>query len=344
VSEEPYDIPAVPRRRSLGGAWQCVTRTTGAAGLPCEITPAVDGIELSTWAAAARDEIAALLRQSGAILFRGFGIETVEQFESFIAATATGPMLEYSYRSTPRTRVHERIYTSTEYPPAQDIPLHNEMSYARRWPLKIWFFCQQPAEGGGATPIADSRRVFAGIHPDVRDRFSDKQVQYIRNYGRGLDLPVEEVFGESSREAIEARCREEQLTCEWLPDDALRTRQVCQASAIHPVTGDTVWFNQAHLFHPSSLPEDVRQTMVGMMGEDRLPRNACYGDGTPIGDADLETVRTAYRQATVDIAWRTGDVLLLDNMLTAHGRRSFTGARRILVGMAEPFPANKVAP
>jgi hypothetical protein len=32
-----------------------------------------------------------------------------------------------------------------------------------------------------------------------------------------------------------------------------------------------------------------------------------------------------------------GDILMVDNMLVAHGREPFSGPRKILVAMAEPF-------
>ncbi len=112
---------------------------------------------------------------------------------------------------------------------------------------------------------------------------------------------------------------------------------MCQAVATHPQTGERVWFNQAHLFHVSTLPPDIRQALVSVLGEENLPRQAYYGDGSPIAAADLDAIRAAYWQETVVFPWQQGDILLLDNMLTAHGRRPFAGSRQVVVGIAEPF-------
>jgi alpha-ketoglutarate-dependent taurine dioxygenase len=98
-----------------------------------------------------------------------------------------------------------------------------------------------------------------------------------------------------------------------------------------------VWFNQAHLFHISSLPEDIRQSLAELYTEADLPRQAYYGDGAAIEVAALDEVRRAYRQASVTFPWKAGDVVLVDNLLVAHGRRPFSGPRRVLVAMAEPM-------
>lgn len=111
--------------------------------------------------------------------------------------------------------------------------------------------------------------------------------------------------------------------------------QICQASARHPRTGEEVWFNQAHLFHVSSLGPDMRDSLLAEFGEANLPRNSYYGDGTRIEDSVLDEIRGVYREEEVAFAWQQADILMLDNMLAAHGRRPFKGPRKVVVGMAE---------
>lgn len=306
------------------------------SSLPLVIRPAeaVEGLSLTIWSESARDFVRNCLREHSAILFRGFDVGGVEGFESFLQ-TVAGELLEYSYRSTPRTLVKSRIYTSTEYPPDQQIPFHNEMSYSRQWPLTIAFFCQIAATHGGATPIADSRKVLEHIPQAIRERFAAKGVLYVRNYGKHLDLPWEEVFQTSDPDEVERLCETMQLDCEWGGGGRLRTRQVCQALAVHPETGETVWFNQAHLFHVSGLGEMVQEALLQAAGEEHLPRNTYYGDGAPIEPEVLALIREAYRRETVSFIWQPGDVLLLDNMLIAHGREPFQGPRKVAVGMAQ---------
>lgn len=303
--------------------------------LPLLIEPAVEGVNLPKWATNNRDFISNKLQHHGGILFRGFNLNSVEEFELFLRSLA-GELLEYSYRSTPRTQVSGRIYTSTEYPAHQTIPLHNEMSYSRNWPMVLGFFCVEVAPEGGETPIADSRKVFNLIDPAIKDRFANKQVMYVRHYGDALDLPWQNVFQTEDRAEVEAYCRSAGIEFEWKERNELTTRQVCQAIATHPQTGEQVWFNQAHLFHVSSLESEIRESLLASAAGEP-PRNACYGDGSPIEDEALEQIRAAYAKETVVFHWQKGDVLLLDNMLAAHGRRPYRGSRKIVVGMGQRY-------
>lgn len=302
--------------------------------LPLIIEPTVEGLNLTQWIQHNREAIATQLLQHGGILFRGFQVDNVTEFERFLQSIS-GELLEYSFRSTPRSQVKGNIYTSTEYPSEQFIPLHNEMAYARSYPLKIAFYCLQAASQGGETPIADSRKVFQLLAPEIKQKFQQKGVMYVRNYGGGVDLTWQTVFNTNNKSDVEYYCQRSQIEFEWKDSDRLQTRQVCQAIAKHPQTAETVWFNQAHLFHISNLEPTVREQLLTHFKPEDLPRNAYYGDGSPIEDAVLAEIRKVYQQAAIIFPWRQGDVLLLDNLLAAHGRMPFTGARKIVVGMAE---------
>src|SRR5438128_12325313 len=132
VSETP-----APSRASVKTAY-----LRPEATLPLVIRPEVPGVDLMDWASGNRAFLETRLLRDGAILFRGFGLHTIEEFETLISAVF-GKLLDYSYRSTPRTLVSGKIYTSTEYPAHQSIPLHNENSYCRSWPMKLWFLSAQ---------------------------------------------------------------------------------------------------------------------------------------------------------------------------------------------------------
>ena len=301
--------------------------------------PEVEGLSLLEWLAPNRASLIDKLQTTGALLFRDFSPLTIGGFEDSLKLIA-GELVDYSYRSTPRMRVSGRIYTSTAYPAHQTIPLHNEMSYSRQWPMVIGFLCIEPSREGGDTPLADSRRVFAQIDPAIREEFSRKQVMYVRNYDDELDLSWREVFQTNSRAEVERYCARAGMTVQWRGENGLRTSQVCQAVAKHPVTGDMVWFNQAHLFHVSSLGGDVRASLQSEAAGNE-PRNAFYGDGTEIDEAALSHIRAVYESETFTFSWQRGDVLILDNILTAHGRKPYRGSRQIVVGMGQLAGSNE---
>lgn len=330
-------LKGVPRRQTLSLSSEDLVKTdllSAGQTLPLVVTPAVDGLDLATWAAGNRNRIETWLAGHGGILFRGFGLGSSEELERLVAGVS-GELLRYTYRSTPRHQVRGEVYTSTEYPANQSIPLHNEMSYTREWPMKIWFLSVDVAAQGGETPIADSRRVYERIDPRVRRELAEKGVMYARSYGQGLDLSWQDVFQTGDRAEVEAFCHRAGIEVEW-QEDRLKTRQVCQAVATHPATGEPVWFNQAHLFHVSSLPAEVREALLAQFEEEDLPRNAFYGDGSRIPVAVLDGIREAYERESIRFSWQPGDVLMLDNMKVAHGRAPFSGRRKVLVAMAEP--------
>jgi alpha-ketoglutarate-dependent taurine dioxygenase len=294
------------------------------------------GLSASAYAATHRERLLNRLKTSQAVLFRGFDVPETRAFEDLVEVFHR-EMLDYRYGSSPRTRLKGNIFTSTEFPASEVIPLHNEMSYTTEWPRKIWFYSEVCATSNGQTPLADSHRVHQCISPAVRDRFNAHGVRYVRNYSGSIDLSWQKTFQTQSREAVDRYCASRRIHCEWLTPDHLRTTEICQATARHPDDGRWLWLNQAHLFHTSALKPEVRELFEESFAPEDLPRQAWFGDGSPIGDDDLAEVRRAYDAHTLSFLWQQGDVLLVDNLAMAHGRNHFTGHRRVLVAMGEPL-------
>lgn len=296
-------------------------------------------VDLAAWARGHRDTLETLLRSTKAVLFRGFRIRDARRFAEVTAAVCE-PM-EYVYRSTPRTDLGGRIYTATEYPAHQVIPVHCENTYQADWPMRVLFMCEQPARTGGETPLADVARATAALSPIVKEVFQRKRLMYVRNYRPGLDLPWPVVFQTHDKCDVEEYCRAHGIEWEWLGEEHLRTRQVCEAMVEHPDTGQLLWINQAHLFHVSSLLPKVRRALESFCAHDELPRNALHGDGSPIDETHLEHVREVFAQYTMTFPWTQGDLLVVDNMALAHGRNSFEGQRRILVAMGDAYSTRR---
>lgn len=310
------------------------------ADLPLALLPAVEDLDLISWAGAHREFIQSLLLRHGGLLFRNFRISSPAEFQQFVTAVSGEP-LAYKEQTSPRSRVEGNIYTSTEYPPEHVIFLHNENSYSSTWPLKIMFFCITVPQKDGETPIADVRRIFARIPEKVRERFARDGWMLVRNFGTGYGLPWQTAFQTEDKEQVDRHCLVNGIQTEWLSGDRLRIRQRRWAIRKHPVTGETVWFNHATFFHVSTLAAEIRVGLQADLAEEDLPYNTYYGDGSRIEPEVLDILRDAYRQETIKFPWQEHDLLLLDNMLVAHGRSSFQGPRKIIVGMTEPYSGDQ---
>jgi alpha-ketoglutarate-dependent taurine dioxygenase len=282
-----------------------------------------------------------LLLNHGAILFRGWAIRSCDEFAELVERlSGRQGLLRYQGGASPRRALSEGsqpVYNSTEYPPDMELSLHNELSYSSAWPDRVYFFCMTAPAQGGETTLGDSRRILAGMPPAVRARFEAKGLLYIRNLpsGAGSGYSWQDSFETGDRADVERHLERIGAEHEWLGGDLLRLTEFRPATAIHPATGEEVWFNQADGFHPSALTPAVHAQLVAECGsEDLLRLNVRFGDGTPIAPPDLAAVRQVIRRETRAHAWRQGDVLMLDNLLSAHGRRPFSGERGIAVAMS----------
>jgi alpha-ketoglutarate-dependent taurine dioxygenase len=286
------------------------------------------------WVEEHKSLLESYLIKQGGILLRNFNIYSISEFNRIVRSLCPN-LLDYVHRSTPRTKLGGKIYTATEYPADRVIPLHNENAYSKSWPSKIFFFSVIVASEGGETPIADSRDVYKRIDPQIRKKFEEHGVMYTRNYTKGIDLSWQEVFQTLEKEEVERYCKEHSIEFEWKKGTPeLTTRQTCQATIIHPVSGEPIWFNQAHLFHISSLDEVSRLSLIKELGEEAIPRSASYGSGEPFEEEVLDHIRKIYAAEKVKFKWQKGDIMILDNVLMAHGREPYKGERKIAVAMA----------
>ena len=285
-------------------------------------------------------ELWAQLLKAGALLFRGFDLRSLADFDRLVGAlTDGGRRFGYQGGASPRAalgQVGARIYSSTEYPPDIELALHNELSYADLHPRHLFFFCLTAPDHGGATTLADSRRILAGIDPAVRDAFRGKGVRYVRNLSPDRNSPYswQSAFETEQPAEAEATCRAMGAAFRWEDNGFLRVWQRRPATAIHPVSGEEVWFNQADGFHPSALDRETYDALIAYHGgEDGFRLGVSFGDGEPIDRAMLDEVRRAIAAERTEHHWQQGDVVVLDNYLAAHGRAAFTGPRTIALAM-----------
>jgi alpha-ketoglutarate-dependent taurine dioxygenase len=319
--------PAAPRR-----AVRLSALTEGQL-FPVLVEPESDDLDPVAWARGQRDFIDSTLCRHGGILFRGFGLQSAQDFEAF--AEAIDEKLYGEYGDLPKKEGGKKTYRSTPYPEQQMILYHNESAHLDNWPRKQWFFCEIAAPVGGATPIVDCREMLRRLPPDLVEKLESKQLMYVRTFTEKFDVSWRAFYRTDSRAEVEQRCHAAGIDCRWLDGDVLQTRTICPAVIRHPVTGERSFFNQVQLHHLYCLEAQVRDDLLSMVGIDRMPRHVYYGDGTPIEDEVMQLIGELYEACAVRFAWQQGDVVMLDNMLAAHARDPFEGPRKIVVAMSE---------
>ncbi len=294
----------------------------------------VDGIDdAPRWAAEHRESLRAAVVEHGSLLVRGLGLRDVAEIEAVFRRL--GSLVTEREAFAPRTRYSEGVYSSSKWPPNQPMCMHHELSYALEPPGLMLFACLKAPTERGSTPVADSPTVLRALPAELIERFERLGWLLIRNYNEEIGASIAEAFGTDDRRAVERYCDENSIAFEWLADGALRTWQRRSAVVRHPLTGERCWFNQVAFLNEWTIEPEVREYLVDVYGHDGLPFNTRFGDGDAIGADVVQLINQVYDANTAREPWRPGDLMLVDNVRTAHGREPFEGPREVLVAMAD---------
>jgi alpha-ketoglutarate-dependent taurine dioxygenase len=282
-----------------------------------------------------KQEIFNIIHNTGAILFKNFNLISAMDFA--VAIKALHPELQdYIGGDSPRNKILDKVYTSTNYPPEETISMHHEKSYSNNYPRIIYFFCEIPPQDGGETPIADARKIYKQIKPKLIEKFQTKKIKYIMNlhHGIGLGKSWKEVFESDSKQEAEKQLKALKVKYQWKEGDSLRVEEVVNPIIEHPVTKEKIFFSQVDQWHPSNLGKEAWESMKEIMSEEDFYHYCTYGDDSTIDLEDIDHIRSVANAERVFFRWQKGDILMLDNVISMHGRSPFRGSRKILVSMA----------
>ena len=291
------------------------------------------GGDAPRWAAEHREVLRAAVTEHGCLLLRGLGLRDAAETEAVFRELGT--LMTEKEAFAERRAYAQGVYSASKWPPNQPMCVHHELSYAVEFPSLMLFACLTPARRQGATPVANASAVLEALPDALVERFERVGWLLVRTYNDDIGAPVSEAFGTDDREVIESYCRARATKLEWRPDGTLRTWQRRSAFVRHPLTGQRSWFNQVAFLSEWTMNPEVREYLVDEYGEDGLPFRTCFGDGAPIGADIVDLINGAYEANTVREPWNAGDLLLVDNIRTAHGREPFEGPREIVVGLAD---------
>jgi alpha-ketoglutarate-dependent taurine dioxygenase len=271
----------------------------------------------------------------GAVLIRSAGIRSAADLAAGRAALGLAAA-DCPDRFSHRTDHGDGVYSWPEWAADRDMCLHHEQSQGATFPRVLLLGCLAVPEQGGSILLGDTRAVVKHIPSDLSQRFGAGGWSLRRTFRPRLGVPWSAAFGVADRAELERRLAEQDVSVSWTADGTLRTEQTRPAVVDHPVTGEACWFNDVAFFSRWSVPELERSVLISAFGPDGLPLDTTPGAGAPLTEAEYDILMDAYAEASTKVDWRPGDLLLVDNMLTAHGREPHSGGFDVLVAMASP--------
>lgn len=296
------------------------------------------------WVGEHADALRAVVAEHGSVLVRGLGLrDAAETGAVFRVLGPTGLMAEKE-AFAPRQTYSGGVYSSSTWPASQPMCMHHELSYTLRFPGLMMFACLRAPTVGGETAVADSPTVLDALPAELVERFEREGWLLTRTYNDEIGASVAEAFGTEDRHAVETYCRANAIEFDWQPDGGLRTRQRRSAVVRHPVTGRRCWFNQIAFLNEWTIDPEVREYLIDVYGADALPFNTRFGNGDPIGEDAIRLLNKVYEANTAREPWQAGDLMLVDNIRTAHSREPFSGPREVLVAMTDAVPLADCAP
>lgn len=297
-----------------------------------------------------RESLTAIQRRHGAILFRGFDLNTPEDFRAAADLWFEHGLRSYIGGVSPRGQVMSGVYESTRFPSHLRIPQHNEMAYLPDPPRELAFFCEIEPQHGGETPLADSRVIYDLVPPELRQLFEEAGISYHR-YLNGPRMTLNHrnrhriaklhtswmaAFATDDPAVVETACAGNGSTVKWDREGGAKINNVLPSVRQHPETNELLWFNQVATFLSSPRSTGFLRWLLYQVSFPVplvRPFHATFGDGRPITIPQLNSVHRAIDDATIRFRWKRGDLLLVDNFLVTHGRMPYKGDRRILVAI-----------
>ncbi|MGW7043539.1 TauD/TfdA family dioxygenase [Streptomyces avermitilis] len=292
--------------------------------------------DASAWAAEHHHALRTFVTEHGAVLIRGLHLRDADQAGAVLHRLAPALMTDKE-AFAPRQSYAPGVYSSSTWPSNQPMCMHHELSYTRRPPGLMLFACLTAPATGGATAIADAPTVLEALPTELVHRFEREGWLLTRTYNDEIGAPYAEAFGTDDRTAIEDYCHTNAIEFAWQADGGLRTRQRRPAVTAAPVTGRRCWFNQIAFLNEWTIEPEIREYLIDVYGAEGLPFNTRFGGGDPIGQDIIQLLNDTYTAHTTREPWQAGDLMLVDNVRTAHSREAFEGPREVLVAMAEPL-------
>ena len=157
-------------------------------------------------------------------------------------------------------------------------------------------------------------------------------------------MAEQESLGTGDRRAAESIARQRGWELAWTDDDCLEiTQEPARFFRSHPVHGE-LWCTQALTFQPESARQmaerdgrsaDAERLAESIATAPESLNRMIMEDGTTISVAECRTWFQMVCDLETPYALGRSEVIILDNLLTAHGRSTFTGSRRMFAALGD---------
>jgi len=299
----------------------------------CCNSPGVSLDDSVRWVASNKDELLGQATSHGAVLFRDFPVRSAEDFDTFICALSI-PNFPYQKSLSNAVRVNrtERVFTANEAPSEADILFHHEMAQTPIYPGLIMFFCEQPADEGGATQLCRSDWLYERLVVECPEFIRDceqKGLQYTNvmpdqdDAKSGMGRSWRSTLAVDTKEAAEQRLGKLDYSFEWIDNGCLRATTPKLPAVMEVSPGRKTFFNQ------------LIAAYGGWKDSRNDPSNAIrHGDGSKLDAIAVQKAITLSEELSFEAHWQAGDVALIDNTIAMHGRRPFVGSRKVLASLS----------
>jgi alpha-ketoglutarate-dependent taurine dioxygenase len=288
--------------------------------------------QVHEWLGENKERLLEQLSRHGAILFRGLPVNSDSDFDSVIQSFG---LKNFTYGESLSNAVRrnrtERVFTANEAPASVSIFLHHEMAQTPVYPSKLFFYCEQAAHSGGATPLCRSDILLQELTKQAPEfvaaclklgvRYSNVMPN-IDDLESGQGRSWRSTLSTDDKSAAEDKLRKLGYQWEWLEQDSLRVTTAVLPAVRETDNGRQVFFNQ--LIAAFRGWKDTRNA---------TEKSIRFGDDSAISTQAMAKAIHIGDELSFDIPWQSGDVALVDNFLVMHGRRPFEGQRRVLASL-----------
>jgi alpha-ketoglutarate-dependent taurine dioxygenase len=285
-------------------------------------------------------EIVSLFKEHGALLFRNFAVDT-KGFLDFTSrycrdfSTYQGGGFRWGSLDREKIDNNETLLSVTGSTQSFGIPLHGEMYYMRHKPTLLWFYCEHPPLQAGETTLCDGKELYRQMSEDERAYFSEHRLKYVRHL---TDDEWRVTFQTEDLEGLREWCARNDSTLAENADGSVTIEYVCPAVCTERDGSESVFINNLLVIH--SAEQAIRDGAAAKAIS--LPRNACpivvrLENDAEIPSTLVQQIERTANDLSLKVAWRAGDILMIDNTRILHGRKKcLDTARNIYVRMGEP--------